>query len=82
MPGKFFELDGVAVDVDVALTKFECDLSQCKGACCTMESDFGAPVDENEIERLEKRAAPEPRRQPARAHQRHSRFFKTRRRQA
>lgn len=54
MPGKFFELDSVAVDVEIALTKFECDLSKCKGACCTMESDFGAPVNEAEIEIIEK----------------------------
>ncbi len=30
-------------------TKFACDLSKCKGACCTLESEFGAPLSEDEI---------------------------------
>lgn len=33
-------------------TKFACDLSKCKGACCTLESEFGAPLLENEISQI------------------------------
>lgn len=54
MPGNFFELDDIAVNIEVVLTRFECELSECKGACCTMESDFGAPVDEEEIDIIER----------------------------
>lgn len=54
MPGNFFELDDIVVNIDVVLTRFECDLTKCKGACCTMESDFGAPVTEEEIAEIEK----------------------------
>lgn len=32
---------------------FICDLQQCKGACC-VEGDFGAPLDEAEIDVLQK----------------------------
>jgi hypothetical protein len=32
---------------------FKCDLKKCKGACCTIESDFGAPLKRNEIETIE-----------------------------
>ena len=53
MPGNLFELEDVIVNIDVVITRFECDLPKCKGACCTMESDFGAPVTEEEIKKIE-----------------------------
>jgi hypothetical protein len=33
-------------------TKFACDLGRCKGACCTLESEFGAPLLEDEISQI------------------------------
>ena len=32
--------------------KFVCDLSACKGACC-VEGESGAPLEEDELEKLE-----------------------------
>ena len=54
MPGNLFELEDVIVNIDVVITRFECDLAKCKGACCTMESDFGAPVTQQEISEIDK----------------------------
>lgn len=42
-----------SVDADVAVTEFACDLSVCKGACCTMPAARGAPVFASEIAVLE-----------------------------
>ena len=30
-------------------TKFACDLAKCKGACCTLESEYGAPLLDDEV---------------------------------
>ncbi len=38
---------------DVLTERFRCNLAACKGACC-WEGDFGAPLDAEEIETLEK----------------------------
>ncbi len=46
------EVGKVLVSDDVISKRFVCDLSKCKGACC-VEGDLGAPVDEDEIEKLE-----------------------------
>ncbi|MBU2491937.1 MAG: DUF3109 family protein [Bacteroidetes bacterium] len=50
MQRKFIEIQDVFVNSDVFETKFTCDLEKCKGACCTMESDYGAPLNEDEVE--------------------------------
>lgn len=34
-------------------TKFACDLDKCKGACCTLESEYGAPLLEDEISQIQ-----------------------------
>lgn len=47
-------LDNVFLEEDVLSAKFKCDLSKCKGACCTFEGDLGAPLLEKEILELEK----------------------------
>jgi len=47
------EIDGVLVNKDILSVKFTCDLSKCKGACCTLESEYGAPVTEEEIKRID-----------------------------
>src|SRR5205823_14851262 len=36
------------------VTHFACDLSVCKGACCTMPAAAGAPILESEIAELER----------------------------
>ena len=33
-------------------TKFACDLGKCKGACCTLESEYGAPLADDEISQI------------------------------
>ena len=50
----FIEIDNVAVNSEIMDNCFTCDLAKCKGACCTMESEFGAPVSEEEIETINK----------------------------
>lgn len=40
----------VVVNKEILEEKFTCDLQKCKGACCTMESEYGAPIKEEEIE--------------------------------
>jgi hypothetical protein len=46
-------VDEVLVRSEIAETRFSCDLSKCKGACCTLESDFGAPLLQEEVEKIE-----------------------------
>ncbi len=48
------EIDGVLLNKDILKVKFACNLKECKGACCTLESEFGAPVTEMEIVEIEK----------------------------
>jgi hypothetical protein len=43
------KVEDVLVRPEIAATKFACDLGKCKGACCTLESPFGAPLAENEV---------------------------------
>ncbi len=47
-------IDNVLINEDVFSSKFQCDLKQCKGACCTFPGDSGAPVTLEEIEEIEK----------------------------
>ena len=54
MNPEFLEIDNVYVNKEIADTNFTCDLSKCKGACCTMESEFGAPITKEEIEEIDK----------------------------
>lgn len=49
----FIEIDDIILNPEIIETKFTCDLDKCKGACCTMESEFGAPVTVNEIKKIE-----------------------------
>lgn len=42
------------VDLELKSTLFACDLSVCKGACCTMPAAAGAPILESEIAELER----------------------------
>lgn len=54
MSYKFTDIDGILVNPGVINTNFTCDLSKCKGACCTMESEYGAPLETEEIPVIEK----------------------------
>ncbi|MCX6351626.1 MAG: DUF3109 family protein [Bacteroidetes bacterium] len=45
--------EGTLISLDVLEEDFVCNLSQCKGACC-VEGDFGAPLNEDEIEIIER----------------------------
>ncbi|MFK7755770.1 MAG: DUF3109 family protein [Flavobacteriales bacterium] len=47
------EIDDKLISMDIFEKKFVCDLAACKGACC-VEGHGGAPVEEEEIELLEK----------------------------
>jgi len=47
-------VDDVFINADLIKTKFTCDLLKCKGACCTMDSEYGAPIKESEIEEIDK----------------------------
>lgn len=53
MKSNFIEIEGALINPDVAEIKFSCDLGKCKGACCTMESEYGAPLKAPEIEKIE-----------------------------
>ncbi|CUS85446.1 Protein of unknown function (DUF3109) [Candidatus Kryptobacter tengchongensis] len=46
-------IDGIYVDPEIANSYFMCDLEKCKGACCFMEGDFGAPLLKEEIETIQ-----------------------------
>lgn len=49
-----FSVGNVTVDTSIASVKFACNLSQCKGACCTMPGPKGAPLAEEEVGEIEK----------------------------
>ncbi|MEY3918800.1 MAG: hypothetical protein RLZZ132_1137, partial [Bacteroidota bacterium] len=46
-------IDDTVISSDVADEFFVCDLAKCKGACC-VEGDLGAPLEEEELEILER----------------------------
>lgn len=47
------EIDDKLISQDIFEKKFVCDLAACKGACC-VEGSGGAPLEEDELELLEK----------------------------
>ena len=50
------QIDRAILSDDVLETEFACDLQACKGACC-VEGDGGAPLETEEISRLESHLA-------------------------
>ena len=46
------EIDDTIVSLDIVQDYFLCDLARCKGACC-VEGDSGAPLEKEEIAKLE-----------------------------
>jgi len=49
MLNNLIKIDDVLVSTEIIEKKFTCDLDKCKGACCTMESDLGAPLLDKEV---------------------------------
>ncbi len=47
-------VEDVLIRTEIAEIKFACDLNNCKGACCTLESDYGAPLLDEEIDEIER----------------------------
>jgi len=50
---KILQIDNILVGREIAKTYFACDLKKCKGACCTLESNFGAPLINEELGQIE-----------------------------
>jgi Fe-S-cluster containining protein len=48
------QIENIALGREIVQTRFACDLKKCKGACCTIESDYGAPLLDEEIETISK----------------------------
>ena len=51
---KIFAINDVLVRDEIVEIPFSCDLNKCKGACCTLESELGAPVNKAEIDEIRK----------------------------
>ena len=47
-----FLIEEVLISDDILNKKFKCSLTHCKGACC-WEGDYGAPLVDEEIEKIE-----------------------------
>lgn len=45
--------DKTLIEDELFEAKFCCDVSKCKGACCTFPGEYGAPLLESEIQFLE-----------------------------
>ncbi len=43
------EIDGILVEKSILTNFFLCDVSRCKGSCCTFPGEFGAPLNEDEV---------------------------------
>jgi hypothetical protein len=54
MDKQILPVENVLVRQEIAETHFKCDLLRCKGACCTFESKYGAPVTWDEVSIIEK----------------------------
>ncbi len=51
--GNVIPVKDVLIRNEIAEIRFACDLAKCKGACCTIESEFGAPLLEEEVDKIE-----------------------------
>ncbi len=47
-------VDNFLIDENIPKTRFACDLERCKGACCTMPGQRGAPLLDEEVEEISK----------------------------
>lgn len=51
--GTIIQIGDILVSEDVVTEYFSCDYAKCKGCCCII-GDSGAPLDETELDELEK----------------------------
>lgn len=49
----FIKVDDITVSSTIIEEYFQCDLEKCKGACCTIENAYGAPITFEEANILE-----------------------------
>jgi hypothetical protein len=49
-----FVIAETQIEEQVVQERFACDLSKCKGACCTLPGGRGAPLDDDEIAELQR----------------------------
>jgi hypothetical protein len=49
MDKQILPVGNIVVRKEIVQTHFKCDLLKCKGACCTFESNYGAPLKWEEI---------------------------------
>jgi len=52
MDKQILPVGNILVRKEIAEKPFKCDLLKCKGACCTFESHYGAPVTWDEVGRI------------------------------
>lgn len=52
MDKQILPVGNILVRKEIAEMPFKCDLLKCKGACCTFESHYGAPVTWEEVEQI------------------------------
>lgn len=45
-------IDNILLEEEITEASFSCDLNKCKGACCTFPGKIGAPLQEEEINKL------------------------------
>jgi hypothetical protein len=47
------QIEDIFIGREIARGEFACDVAKCKGACCTLDSEFGAPLLKDEIVQIE-----------------------------
>ena len=47
-----FVIGEAVVEENVATERFSCDVSKCKGACCTLPGGRGAPLEDREVDEI------------------------------
>jgi hypothetical protein len=52
MDKQILPVENILVRKEIAEMPFKCDLIKCKGACCTFESHYGAPLKWEEVNLL------------------------------
>ena len=52
MDKQILPVGNILVRQEIAEMTFKCDLLKCKGACCTFESHYGAPVTWDEVNQI------------------------------
>jgi Protein of unknown function (DUF3109) len=52
MDKQILPVGNILVRKEIAEIPFKCDLLKCKGACCTFESHYGAPITWDEVNQI------------------------------